>query len=230
MLSARPSTPIESGWRVHISGVAIERYWWMRAMIVGCDELVAALRRRRLERRLAVRRCACVSSQQVADLALVEAGEPCRAQRHQQRVRLARRTDSPTRRRSAPAASAGRSRAGRSGSTPTCRRRRPAVPAKRAVRFAMSAMPACATISCTPAQRSTSACRCAAIGGRPRPPWMRIGTLRSAASWNTGGSRSSFERDLLRARMELDPARAARRGSGSPPRSGPRSGRGARTG
>ena len=35
-LSARPSTPIESGWRVHISGVAIERYWWMRAMIVGC--------------------------------------------------------------------------------------------------------------------------------------------------------------------------------------------------
>ena len=56
----------------------------------------------------------------------------------------------------------------------------------------MSAIPACATISWTPAQRSTRAWRSAAIGGSPRPPWMRIGTFRSAASSKTGGSRASF--------------------------------------
>ena len=80
-LSASPSTPIVSGWRVHSSGVAIERYWWMRANVIGC----AKRRRRR----------GCVGSsaaspsairvrvprEHVAQLLVVEAGEPRRAQR-----------------------------------------------------------------------------------------------------------------------------------------------------
>ena len=32
---ARPSTPTVSGWRVQSSGVAIDRYWWMRASTIG---------------------------------------------------------------------------------------------------------------------------------------------------------------------------------------------------
>ena len=36
--------------------------------------------------------------------------------------------------------------------------------------------------------------RWSAIGGRPRPPWIRIGTRRSAASAKTGSSRSSSSR------------------------------------
>ena len=71
---------------------------------------------------------------------------------------------------------------------------------------------------------STRRRRCSAIGGSPRPPWMSIGTRRSAASAKTGASRSSSRRKRLRARVELDPAgsriesacrlldRAARRG------------------
>ena len=42
--------------------------------------------------------------------------------------------------------------------------------------------------------RSTSLARPAEIGGSPRPPWMRIGTRRSAASANTGSRRSSVSR------------------------------------
>ena len=49
--SASPSTPIVSGCRVQRSGVAIERYWWMRANAIGCEKRTAAARRRGLERR-----------------------------------------------------------------------------------------------------------------------------------------------------------------------------------
>ena len=56
----------------------------------------------------------------------------------------------------------------------------------------MSAIPACATMSWTPSLRRTRASRSSAIGGRPRPPWMRIGTDRSTASAKTGCSRSSL--------------------------------------
>ena len=52
--SASPSTPIVSGCRVQSSGVAIERYWWMRAKRHRLRERLAARRRARLERRLAV--------------------------------------------------------------------------------------------------------------------------------------------------------------------------------
>src|ERR671934_512341 len=38
-LRARPSTPTRSGWRVQSSGVAIERYWWIRAKAIGCEKI-----------------------------------------------------------------------------------------------------------------------------------------------------------------------------------------------
>src|SRR5204863_373838 len=68
----------------------------------------------------------------------------------------------------------------------------PLRPAKRAARPAMSAIPACATISGASGKRSWRCARWSAIGGSPRPPWIRIGTRRAAASSNTGASRSSF--------------------------------------
>ena len=37
--SARPSTPIVSGCRVHSSGVAIDRYWWIRASAIDCGSV-----------------------------------------------------------------------------------------------------------------------------------------------------------------------------------------------
>ena len=36
-LSARPSSPSVSGWRVQNSVAAIERYWWIRAKVIGCS-------------------------------------------------------------------------------------------------------------------------------------------------------------------------------------------------
>ena len=69
-------------------------------------------------------------------------------------------------------------------------------------------MPACATISAGGAWRSSRRASESAIGGRPRPPWIRIGTRRSAASAKTGSSRGSSGQEPLRPRMELDPARA----------------------
>ena len=35
-LSARPSAPNVSCWRAKSIGIAIERYWWMRASVIGC--------------------------------------------------------------------------------------------------------------------------------------------------------------------------------------------------
>ena len=159
MLSASPSTPIESGWRVHISGVAIERYWWMRAMIVGCVSssppfgFVGSSGGSPSAMRVAL------PPEQVADLVARRSrrAAPCAAPSAASSA--GGRTGSRTRRRSAPAASAGRSRAGRSALHVEVSKKTPGMPAKREVRFAMSAIPACAMISCTPAQRSTSACR-----------------------------------------------------------------------
>ena len=69
-------------------------------------------------------------------------------------------------------------------------------------------MPAWAMISCASGYASTSRCRWSPIGGRPRPPWIRIGTRRSAASSKTGREPLVVEQELLRARMELDAAGA----------------------
>ena len=35
VLIASPSTPTVSAWLVQMSGVAIERYWWIRASCIG---------------------------------------------------------------------------------------------------------------------------------------------------------------------------------------------------
>src|SRR5206468_1682939 len=52
-------------------------------------------------------------------------------------------------------------------------------------------------ISCASGYASTRRSRLSAIGGSPRPPWIRIGTRRSAASSNTGAPRV-LERAVVR--------------------------------
>ena len=37
--SANPRTPIVSACRVQSSGVAIDRYWWIRASAIGCENV-----------------------------------------------------------------------------------------------------------------------------------------------------------------------------------------------
>ena len=56
---------------------------------------------------------------------------------------------------------------------------------------------------------STSRLSSDAIGGSPRPPWIRIGTRRSAASRKTGCEPLVVQEELLGPRVQLDPARAA---------------------
>ena len=115
------------------------------------------------------------------------------------------RTDSPRRRRPARARRAGRGRAGRSGSRPTCRRRRR--PCRRAGRRARRGR------RCRRARRSAArrgSGRRPARGrprsaAGPRPPWIRIGTLRSAASSKTGERRSSFSRNFCARGWSLIP-------------------------
>ena len=65
-------------------------------------------------------------------------------------------------------------------------------------------MPAWAMISCG-SYASISRASASAIGGRPRPPWIRIGTPRSAASSNTGASRSSSSRNFCARGCSLIP-------------------------
>src|SRR2546428_2799645 len=66
-------------------------------------------------------------------------------------------------------------------------------------------MPAWAMISCASGSASTSRSRLSAIGGSPRPPWMRIGTRRSAAIAKTGVSRSSSSRNFCARGCSLMP-------------------------
>ena len=71
-----------------------------------------------------------------------------------------------------------------------------------------SAIAAWARISWASVWRSTSAAGRRRWRGRPRPAWIRIGTRRSAASANTGFRPALAEVERLRARVQLDPARA----------------------
>ena len=86
--SARPSTPIVSGCRVQSSGVAIERYWWIRAKAIGCEKVSLPVRRARLERRLAVGDPVRVAGEHVRSCVVVEPGDERGAQRDQERRRL----------------------------------------------------------------------------------------------------------------------------------------------
>ena len=124
------------------------------------------------------------------------------------------RTGSRTRRRSARAVRAGRGRGGRARSRRTCRRRPRAVRRSSRAIAARSTIPACAMISAGGQCRSSRRASESAIGGSPRPPWMRMGTRRSAASAKTGSSRGSSGKEALRPRVELDAPRAEIEASG----------------
>src|SRR5215210_6825707 len=71
-------------------------------------------------------------------------------------------------------------------------------------------MPAWATISCG-SYASIGRASASAIGGRPRPPWIKIGTFRPAASSNTGASRSSSSRNFCARGCSLIPRAPASR-------------------
>ncbi len=124
--SARPSTPIVSACRIHRSGVAIERYWWMRANVSGCAMSCGPARRRQRQRLLA-RRDPARAPAEHRHGAGRRRGPPsgrCGARRAARTA--ATRRGSRRRRAPAPARRGDRGRAGRAGSTPRCRRRRPA--------------------------------------------------------------------------------------------------------
>ena len=89
-------------------------------------------------------------------------------------------------------------------------------------------MPAWAMIS-VGACRSMSRARPSAIGGKPRPPWIRIGHAALRCEREHRLEPRVVRQEPLRARVELDPARTQRRGSARPPRAGIRSGRAGRT-
>jgi hypothetical protein len=105
-------------------------------------ERVAALRRGRLERRLAVGDAVRVAGEQPADLVIGQAGDARGAQRDQERRGLLPVGGSRRRRAPARARPGSRSRAGRSGSRPRCSKNTPALPAKCSISAARSAFPA----------------------------------------------------------------------------------------
>ena len=147
-LSARPSAPKVSCWRAKSSGIAIERYWWMRASAIGCSRTSRALRLRRLERRLAVGDPVRVAREHLDDLLLGEAGARARCAARSGATAAAARTGSRTRRRSARAARDGRSSSRSIGLQTEVSKKTPALPAKWPASPERSAMPACAMISC----------------------------------------------------------------------------------
>ena len=181
----------------------------MRASCIGCVKRCAADRRRsaRADRRRRRARSAVPPS--IARSCVVAvAREPGGLDRDQQRagllaVREVARVHAPAR-----ATPGGRSRAGRPGSRPTCRRDVRGCPAKWRARFARSAIPPWAMISVAPGLALDRARRPSAIGGRPRPPWIRIGTLPLRASCEDGPEPLVGRRELLGARVQLDPAGA----------------------
>ena len=78
------------------------------------------------------------------------------------------------------------------------------------------------------AWRSRSRLSASAIGGRPRPPWIRTGTRRSAASAKTGSRRGSSGRKRCARGWSLMP-RAPRSMQRVASSTGPRRGRAGRT-
>ena len=152
------------------------------------------------------RRCGSRSGEHADDLRLVEAGDARRAQRHKSEGLPHK--GSRRRRGSARAA-----RGGRISQVDRAPHRR----VEEDARFPgeVTGEPRKIGDACVGDDQlrrriaSTSRARLSAIGGRPRPPWMRIGTRRSAAIANTGVRRSSSSVELLCARVELDATRAA---------------------
>ena len=194
-LSASPSTPnVSDGWRIQSIAEAIVRYWWMRRNVMGCESSAGPHGRARRDRLEPVGdpRRRVVRAARAAGRRRGPRPGPCG--RPSAASSAGGRTGSRRRRGPARAGRGGRGRAGRAGSRRTCRRRRPRVPRNCRAIAARSTIPACAMISAGGEWRSSSRPSESAIGGRPRPPWMRIGTRRSAASANTGSRRGSSGR------------------------------------
>ena len=171
-------------------------------------EEVLALRLRRLERRLAVGDPVRVRVRACRGSAPRRARRSARCAARSAATRAAVRTDSRTRRRSAPAARAGRSSSRSIGLQTEVSKKTPRLPEKWPARLARSAMPACAMISCASGYASTSRCR---WSRDRRQAAAAVDEDRHAAlgrQREDGREPLVVEEELLRARMELDPARA----------------------
>ncbi len=68
----------------------------------------------------------------------------------------------------------------------------------------------CARIRTAPGWRRASSTSPSASGGRPRPAWIRIGTPRAFGEREHVVHLAAVEDEVLRARMQLDAARAGR--------------------
>ena len=125
---------------------------------------------------------------------------------------------------SGPAEQARRATAGRRGSTRSCRRgrwggrARPPEPGQ-VGDPGVSEDHARIGVFAEPARP-----RARRVAGIPRPAWMSIGSVRSCASANSSRDVGMVERELLGARMQLDPLRARPQRALAPPRVPRRSG------
>ena len=192
---------------------ARERHRLLRA----CRRPAAATARAAARRRRSGSRCRRACSR---DLRLVEAGEraPCGARSGA--TAAACRTGSRRRRRPAPARRAGRSSSRSIGLQTEVSKKTPALPAKWPASPARSAMPAWAMISCASGIRVDEARE---VVGDRRQPAAAVDQDRHAPLGREREHRREplvVEQELLRARVELDPARAEVEAALRPPRSG----------
>ena len=88
--------------------------------------------------------------------------------------------------------------------------RTPGCSARRVVRIPWSQIAPWARISTAPGWRSARSTSPSASGGSPRPAWIRIGTRASSASVEDLVHLAPVEDKVLRARVQLDAARARR--------------------
>ena len=77
-----------SVWRIQSSGVAIERYAWIRAKVSGCEIDSGPLRRRERQRVLAVADSPRATGEHCSQLVIAETCDSRRAQREQERAGL----------------------------------------------------------------------------------------------------------------------------------------------
>ena len=207
-LTASPSAPIASRWRSQSIGTAIEMYWWIRAKVSGWTSEVGPFGRESGSSSLARRRCAARSRRASAAAACRRSRRASRSGRRRAASSAGGRTDSRTRTRPARARPGGRGRGGRAPLQTDVSKKTPGIPPRRPARPAMSAIPACATMSWTPSLRRTSASRCSAIGGQPA---AAVDEDRHRALDGELEDRLQalvVERERLGARVELDPLRA----------------------
>ena len=190
---------------------------------IGCVNVARAPRRRRLERRLAVgdpvrvagRACSRICSSSKPAMRAVR-------ERDQQRVRLPTVRVVATRRRPAPAATRRKKSSRSTGLHDEVSKKTPRCPAKQRGEVAEVGDARVGDDQLRAGVRSTSLRSSAAIGGSPRPPWIRIGTLPLGREREDRREPLVVQQESLRARVELDPAGAEVEAPLAPPRSAPR--------